>query len=177
MIRDELVGYNNNNVMCLNGWVVCCVWMQFYQRTVSQWTRSYSDLTSTSCLTMQCSSCSSSNSSSSIGLFVCVVLPKNSKSMNTFILRPHVHFLSDDAACVAYVRLTQCIDRSLCSLPCIYVIICLTVIFISGADLISLLILLLLLWVQHSSTWSKKAKGMGMGSFIHSFLACTTISA
>ena len=52
MIRDELVGYNNNNVMCLNGWVVCCVWMQFYQRTVSQWTRSYSDLTSTFCLTM-----------------------------------------------------------------------------------------------------------------------------
>jgi len=41
-----------------------------------------------------------------------VVLPKNSKAMNTFILRPHVHFLSEDAACVAYVRLTQCIDRS-----------------------------------------------------------------
>jgi len=43
---------------------------------------------------------------------LCVVLPKNSKTINTFILRPHVHFLSDDAACVAYVRLTQCIDRS-----------------------------------------------------------------
>jgi len=31
--------------------------------------------------------------------------------MNTFILKPHVHFLSDDAACIAYIRLTQYIDR------------------------------------------------------------------
>jgi len=47
-----------------------------------------------------------------LAMCLCLVLPKNSKTINTFILRPHVHFLSDDAACVAYVRLTQCIDRS-----------------------------------------------------------------
>jgi calcium/calmodulin-dependent protein kinase (CaM kinase) II len=40
------------------------------------------------------------------------VLSKNSKTINTFILRPHVHFLSEDAACIAYVRLTQYMDRS-----------------------------------------------------------------
>ena len=40
------------------------------------------------------------------------VLAKNNKTaMNTFILKPHVHFLSDDAACIAYIRLTQHIDR------------------------------------------------------------------
>jgi len=40
------------------------------------------------------------------------VLSKNNKTaMNTFILKPHVHFLSDDAACIAYIRLTQYIDR------------------------------------------------------------------
>ena len=47
-----------------------------------------------------------------------VVLSKNNKTaMNTFILKPHVHFLSDDAACIAYIRLTQYIDRfaSFCS--------------------------------------------------------------
>lgn len=43
----------------------------------------------------------------------CVVLSKNNKTqVNTFILKPHVHFLSEDAACIAYVRLTQFIDRS-----------------------------------------------------------------
>lgn len=41
------------------------------------------------------------------------VLSKNSKTaVNTFILKPHVHFMSDDAACIAYTRLTQMIDRS-----------------------------------------------------------------
>ncbi|XP_076459270.1 calcium/calmodulin-dependent protein kinase type II subunit delta-like isoform X1 [Babylonia areolata] len=38
------------------------------------------------------------------------VLSKNSKPVNTSILNPHVHLLGDDAACIAYVRLTQCID-------------------------------------------------------------------
>jgi len=42
------------------------------------------------------------------------VLSKNNKTaMNTFILKPYVHFLSDDAACIAYIRLTQYLDRSL----------------------------------------------------------------
>ncbi|XP_076447585.1 calcium/calmodulin-dependent protein kinase type II subunit delta-like isoform X4 [Babylonia areolata] len=40
------------------------------------------------------------------------VLSKNNKPVNTSILNPHVHLLGDDAACIAYVRLTQCIDRS-----------------------------------------------------------------
>ncbi|XP_036358791.1 calcium/calmodulin-dependent protein kinase type II subunit delta isoform X23 [Octopus sinensis] len=39
------------------------------------------------------------------------VLSKNSKTLNTTILNPHVHLLGDDAACIAYVRLTQYIDR------------------------------------------------------------------
>lgn len=40
------------------------------------------------------------------------VLSKNNKPVNTSILNPHVHLLGEDAACIAYVRLTQCIDRS-----------------------------------------------------------------
>ncbi|KAL8616041.1 Calcium/calmodulin-dependent protein kinase type II subunit delta [Nucella lapillus] len=40
------------------------------------------------------------------------VLSKNNKPVNTSILNPHVHMLGEDAACIAYVRLTQCIDRS-----------------------------------------------------------------
>ncbi|OWF52097.1 calcium/calmodulin-dependent protein kinase type II delta chain-like isoform X8 [Mizuhopecten yessoensis] len=37
---------------------------------------------------------------------------KNNKQINTSILNPHVHLLGDDAACIAYVRLTQYIDRN-----------------------------------------------------------------
>lgn len=33
------------------------------------------------------------------------------KAINTTILNPHVHLLGDDAACIAYVRLTQYIDK------------------------------------------------------------------
>ncbi|KAL5019091.1 hypothetical protein ScPMuIL_004813, partial [Solemya velum] len=40
------------------------------------------------------------------------VLSKNSKPVNTSILNPHVHLLGDDAASIAYVRLTQYIDRN-----------------------------------------------------------------
>jgi len=40
------------------------------------------------------------------------VLSKNSKTVNWFMLKPHVHFMSDDAACIAYTRLTQFIDRN-----------------------------------------------------------------
>lgn len=40
------------------------------------------------------------------------VLSKNSKAINTSILNPHVHLLGDDAACIAYVRLTQFIDKN-----------------------------------------------------------------
>ncbi|KAJ8318224.1 hypothetical protein KUTeg_003315 [Tegillarca granosa] len=40
------------------------------------------------------------------------VLSKNNKPINTSILNPHVHLLGDDAACIAYIRLTQYIDRN-----------------------------------------------------------------
>ncbi|XP_037925654.1 calcium/calmodulin-dependent protein kinase type II alpha chain isoform X6 [Hermetia illucens] len=40
-----------------------------------------------------------------------VVLGKNCKAINTTILNPHVHLLGEDAACIAYVRLTQYIDK------------------------------------------------------------------
>ncbi|KAK7862388.1 hypothetical protein R5R35_004166 [Gryllus longicercus] len=39
------------------------------------------------------------------------VLGKNCKAINTTILNPHVHLLGDDAACIAYVRLTQYMDK------------------------------------------------------------------
>ncbi|GAB6018835.1 hypothetical protein CHUAL_000496 [Chamberlinius hualienensis] len=37
---------------------------------------------------------------------------KNCKSMNMNILNPHVHLLGEDGACIAYIRLTQYMDRS-----------------------------------------------------------------
>ncbi|XP_069124001.1 uncharacterized protein [Argopecten irradians] len=37
---------------------------------------------------------------------------KNNKQINTSILNPHVHLLGEDAACIAYIRLTQYIDRN-----------------------------------------------------------------
>ncbi|XP_066964811.1 calcium/calmodulin-dependent protein kinase type II alpha chain isoform X7 [Macrobrachium rosenbergii] len=39
------------------------------------------------------------------------VLGKNCKALNTMILNPHVHLLGDDAACIAYIRLTQYMDK------------------------------------------------------------------
>ncbi|XP_076629788.1 calcium/calmodulin-dependent protein kinase II isoform X29 [Colletes latitarsis] len=39
------------------------------------------------------------------------VLGKNCKAVNTTILNPHVHLLGEDAACIAYVRLTQYMDK------------------------------------------------------------------
>ncbi|XP_023603335.1 LOW QUALITY PROTEIN: calcium/calmodulin-dependent protein kinase type II subunit beta [Myotis lucifugus] len=38
------------------------------------------------------------------------LLAKNSKPIHTTILNPHVHVIGDDAACIAYIRLTQYID-------------------------------------------------------------------
>lgn len=42
--------------------------------------------------------------------FVVLVLSKNSKPIHTTILNPHVHIIGDDAACIAYIRLTQFVD-------------------------------------------------------------------
>ncbi|XP_043210901.1 calcium/calmodulin-dependent protein kinase type II alpha chain-like isoform X31 [Amphibalanus amphitrite] len=39
------------------------------------------------------------------------VLGKFRKAINTTILNPNVHLLGDEAACIAYVRLSQYIDR------------------------------------------------------------------
>uniref|UniRef100_A0A8C6NYP1 calcium/calmodulin-dependent protein kinase n=1 Tax=Nothobranchius furzeri TaxID=105023 RepID=A0A8C6NYP1_NOTFU len=39
------------------------------------------------------------------------LLSKNSKPIHTTILNPHVHMIGDDAACIAYIRLTQFVDN------------------------------------------------------------------
>jgi len=39
------------------------------------------------------------------------VLGKSTKSVNTLILNPHIHLMGDDSACIAYVRLTQFMDK------------------------------------------------------------------
>ncbi|XP_036386593.1 calcium/calmodulin-dependent protein kinase (CaM kinase) II gamma 1 isoform X4 [Megalops cyprinoides] len=39
------------------------------------------------------------------------LLSKNSKPVHTTILNPHVHLIGEDAACIAYIRLTQYIDN------------------------------------------------------------------
>ncbi|XP_049592427.1 calcium/calmodulin-dependent protein kinase type II subunit gamma isoform X11 [Syngnathus scovelli] len=38
------------------------------------------------------------------------LLSKNSKPVHTTILNPHVHLMGEDAACIAYIRLTQYMD-------------------------------------------------------------------
>ncbi|XP_072281076.1 calcium/calmodulin-dependent protein kinase type II subunit gamma isoform X11 [Pyxicephalus adspersus] len=38
------------------------------------------------------------------------LLSKNTKPIHTTILNPHVHVIGEDAACIAYIRLTQYID-------------------------------------------------------------------
>ncbi|XP_044736612.1 calcium/calmodulin-dependent protein kinase type II delta chain isoform X15 [Chrysoperla carnea] len=40
-----------------------------------------------------------------------LVLGKNCKAVNTTILNPHVHLIGEDGACIAYVRLTQYMDK------------------------------------------------------------------
>ncbi|XP_038648160.1 calcium/calmodulin-dependent protein kinase type II subunit delta isoform X4 [Scyliorhinus canicula] len=37
---------------------------------------------------------------------------KNHKPIHTIILNPHVHLIGDDAACIAYIRLTQYVDSN-----------------------------------------------------------------
>ena len=43
-------------------------------------------------------------------LLLVTVLSKNNKPVHTTILNPHVHLIGEDAACIAYIRLTQYID-------------------------------------------------------------------
>ncbi|XP_049619175.1 calcium/calmodulin-dependent protein kinase (CaM kinase) II beta 1 isoform X3 [Syngnathus typhle] len=38
------------------------------------------------------------------------LLSKNDKPIHTTILNPHVHLIGEDAACIAYIRLTQFVD-------------------------------------------------------------------
>lgn len=37
---------------------------------------------------------------------------KNSKPVHTTILNPHIHLVGDEAACIAYIRVTQYIDAN-----------------------------------------------------------------
>ncbi|XP_061788063.1 calcium/calmodulin-dependent protein kinase (CaM kinase) II beta 1 isoform X2 [Nerophis lumbriciformis] len=39
------------------------------------------------------------------------LLAKNRKPIHTTILNPHVHLIGEDAACIAYIRLTQFVDE------------------------------------------------------------------
>lgn len=39
-------------------------------------------------------------------------LSKGKQPIHTILLNPHVHLIGDDAACIAYIRLTQYIDSS-----------------------------------------------------------------
>lgn len=44
--------------------------------------------------------------------FILSALSKSNKPIHTIILNPHVHLVGDDAACIAYIRLTQYMDGS-----------------------------------------------------------------
>ena len=44
-------------------------------------------------------------------ILIISVLGKNSKTLNSTILNPSVHLLGDNAACIAYIRLTQYMDK------------------------------------------------------------------
>ncbi|MEQ2203115.1 Calcium/calmodulin-dependent protein kinase type II subunit gamma, partial [Xenoophorus captivus] len=37
---------------------------------------------------------------------------KNNKPVHTTLLNPHVHLIGEDAACIAYIRLTQFVDAT-----------------------------------------------------------------
>ncbi|XP_058477430.1 calcium/calmodulin-dependent protein kinase type II subunit gamma isoform X15 [Solea solea] len=40
------------------------------------------------------------------------LLSKNNKPVHTTLLNPHVHLIGEDAACIAYIRLTQFVDTT-----------------------------------------------------------------
>ncbi|XP_015237177.1 calcium/calmodulin-dependent protein kinase type II subunit gamma isoform X18 [Cyprinodon tularosa] len=40
------------------------------------------------------------------------LLSKNNKPVHTTLLNPHVHLIGEDAACIAYIRLTQFVDST-----------------------------------------------------------------
>uniref|UniRef100_A0A673LIJ4 Calcium/calmodulin-dependent protein kinase type II subunit alpha-like n=1 Tax=Sinocyclocheilus rhinocerous TaxID=307959 RepID=A0A673LIJ4_9TELE len=41
---------------------------------------------------------------------------KNSKPVHTTILNPHIHLIGEEAACIAYIRITQYLDTN--GMPC-----------------------------------------------------------
>ncbi|NP_001410639.1 calcium/calmodulin-dependent protein kinase type II subunit alpha isoform 3 precursor [Danio rerio] len=41
---------------------------------------------------------------------------KNSKPVHTTILNPHIHLIGEEAACIAYIRITQYLDNN--GMPC-----------------------------------------------------------
>lgn len=44
--------------------------------------------------------------------FSSAALSKAKQPIHTILLNPHVHLIGDEAACIAYIRLTQYIDSS-----------------------------------------------------------------
>lgn len=59
------------------------------------------------------SKCDFSHACLCVCVCVCVVaLSKSNKPIHTIILNPHVHLVGEDAACIAYIRLTQYMDGS-----------------------------------------------------------------
>lgn len=52
-------------------------------------------------------------------MFFCCFLTvwsKNSKPVHTTILNPHIHLIGEEAACIAYIRITQYLDTN--GMPC-----------------------------------------------------------
>lgn len=43
-------------------------------------------------------------------IFLSLALSKGHKPIHTILLNPHVHLIGEDAACIAYIRLTQYMD-------------------------------------------------------------------
>lgn len=70
------------------------------------------ELKQTSCYTLLCKKTLRGH----LTMFTCpsvsAVWSKNSKPVHTTILNPHIHLVGDEAACIAYVRVTQYIDSN-----------------------------------------------------------------
>lgn len=53
-----------------------------------------------------------SESEKSLSAFSFAALSKGNKPVHTILLNPHVHLIGENAACIAYIRLTQYMDGS-----------------------------------------------------------------
>uniref|UniRef100_A0A8C1CPS0 calcium/calmodulin-dependent protein kinase n=1 Tax=Cyprinus carpio carpio TaxID=630221 RepID=A0A8C1CPS0_CYPCA len=57
-----------------------------------------------------------SNNLSNLIFLSTVLWSKNSKPVHTTILNPHIHLIGEEAACIAYIRITQYLDTN--GMPC-----------------------------------------------------------